>query len=113
VAGLSDVEKMAIVQEAAAELGTTILLKGQTDIISNGKDVALSSTGNAYMTIGGTGDTLAGICGSLAARGLDLFTVAQAAAFLNGKAGELASQNKKDGMIVTDVIEAIPEILNF
>lgn len=109
VAGKSDEERVAAVQEAALALGATILLKGKTDIISNGKDVALNSTGNAYMTIGGTGDVLAGICGSLASRGLDLFTVAQAAAFLNGKAGESVSQKKKDGLIVTDLIEALPE----
>lgn len=108
--GKSDEERIKIVQEQAAALQTTILLKGRTDVISNGKEVALNSTGSPYMTVGGTGDTLAGICGSLAARGIDLFTVAQAAAFLNGKAGELASQKKKEGFMPTDLIEAIPEV---
>ena len=108
---LSDEEKIKAVQEEAARLQTTILLKGKTDIISNGKEVALNRTGSSYLTAGGCGDTLAGICGALMARGIKLFEVAQAAAFINGKAGEVAAAKLKDGMTATDLIEAIPEVL--
>ena len=112
VMGKSDVEKIKIVKEQASRLQTTILLKGKTDIISNGKEVALNKSGSAYQTKGGCGDTLAGICGALLARGIDSFTCAQAAAYINGKAGEIASQSKKEGLLATDLIEAIPEVLS-
>lgn len=111
VIGKSDNEKIKIVKEEAARLGTTILLKGKTDIISNGKEIALSRTGSPYMTVGGCGDTLAGICGALMARGIDPFTAAQAAAYMNGKAGEIVAKTKKDGLLATDLIEAIPEVI--
>lgn len=104
-------EKLKIVQEKAAQLKSTILLKGATDIISDGKEVALNTTGTAYLAKGGCGDTLAGICGALMARKIDSFTAAQAGAFINGKAGELVAQKVKDSLLATDVIEAIPEVL--
>lgn len=109
---LSDEEKIKIVQEEAARLGATILLKGKLDIISDGKEVALNRTGSPFMSKGGCGDTLAGICGALMARGIDAFTAAQAAAYINGKAGEIVSQRLKEGLLATELIEAIPEVLH-
>ncbi|GAH54684.1 unnamed protein product, partial [marine sediment metagenome] len=40
------------------------------------------------------------------------FEAAQAAAFINGKAGEMVAQRKKEGLMATELIEAIPEILH-
>jgi NAD(P)H-hydrate epimerase len=108
---LSDEEKIKAVQEEAARLQTTILLKGAIDIISDGKEVALNKTGTPLMIVGGTGDTLAGIAGALLARGIDPFTASQAAAFINGRAGELAGKKLGESMTATDLIEEIPNVL--
>ena len=110
-AGKTDDERIKLAQEESARLQTTILLKGKADIISNGKEVVVNKTGNPYMTKGGTGDTLSGIAGALMARGVDCFTAGQAAAYINGKAGEIASQKKREGLLATDLIEAIPEVI--
>jgi len=104
-------EKIKVVKEEAARLQTTILLKEKPDIISNGKEVALNKTGSPYMSVGGTGDALAGICGALLARRTELFEAAQAAAYISGKAGEIAAQRLKEGLLATEVIKAIPEVL--
>jgi len=112
VIGKSAEEKIKATQQEAQRLGTTILLKGDVDIISNGKETALNRTGNPFMTSGGCGDTLAGICGALMARGIDPFLAGQAAAYINGKAGDIASQQKKEGLLATDLIKAIPEALH-
>lgn len=109
---LPEEEKIKMVQEEAIRLQTTILLKGPTDIISDGKETALNRTGTPLMCKGGTGDTLAGICGALMARGINPFEAAQAAAYINGKAGELAAQRKKEGLLATDLIEAITEVIH-
>jgi len=108
---LSDEEKIKAVQEEAARLQTTILLKGAIDIISDGKEVALNKTGTPLMIVGGTGDTLAGVAGALVARGIAPFTAAQAAAFINGRAGELAGKKLGESMTATDLIEEIPNVL--
>jgi NAD(P)H-hydrate epimerase len=108
---LPDEEKIKIVKAEAVRLQTTILLKGKTDIISDGKEVALSRTGSPYMTVGGTGDTLAGIAGALMARGISAFEAGQAAAFINGLAGDLAAKEFGESLIATDLIEAIPKAI--
>ncbi len=109
---LPEEEKIKLVQEEAARLQTTILLKGKIDIISDGKEVVLNKAGSPYMTVGGCGDTLAGICGALMARNINPFEAAQAAAFINGKAGEMVAQKRKEGLMATELIEAIPEVLH-
>lgn len=107
----TDQEKIKAVQEEARRLKTTILLKGKLDIISNGEEIAIDKAGTPQMAVGGTGDSLAGVCGALMARGVDCFQAAQASAYINGKAGEQAAKKFGDGMTATDLIEMIPEII--
>jgi len=108
---LSDEEKIKLVKEEAARLKTTILLKGKIDIISDGKEVAVNKTGSPYIAKGGCGDTLAGIAGALMARGVKPFLAGQAAAFINGKAGELAAKKLRDSLMATDLIEEISKVI--
>lgn len=109
---LSHSEKIKIVQEEAARFETTIFLKEKPDIISNGKEVVLNKSGSPYMSVGGTGDVLAGICGALLARNIEPFVAAQAAAYISGKAGEVAAERLKEGLLATEVIKSIPEVLH-
>ena len=109
ISALSQKEKMEAVREEASRLETVILLKGKPDIISDGKKVVLNRTGSPYMSVGGTGDVLAGICGALLARGLEPFAAAAAGAYISGRAGEIAAARMKDGLLATDVISAIPD----
>lgn len=107
----SEEEKVRTVETEAKRLGTTILLKGHLDIISNGKETVLNETGSPYLAVGGTGDTLAGIAGALLARGVSLFEAGQAASFINGLAGEMAVKKFGDSLIATDLIEEIVNVL--
>jgi len=104
-------EKIKAVQEEAARLGCVIVLKGRQDIISNGQETAIDSSGSPFMTVGGTGDTLAGIAGSLLAQGVEPFLAARAASYINGKAGEAAAKKYGAGMTATDLIEEIPNVI--
>jgi len=108
---LQDEEKIKIVQEEAKRLKTTILLKGKTDIISNGKEVALVKAGSPYMTKGGMGDTAAGICGALLARGIAPFEAAKAGILINDLAGEIACKKLGESVMATDLIEAISQVI--
>jgi NAD(P)H-hydrate epimerase len=107
-----DIEKRAIEAKLLAiKLNCTILLKGHIDVISNGVSIALSKTGNSYMTKGGMGDTLAGICGALLARGVKPFDAACAAAYINGRAGDLAAKKLHEGLMASDLVKHIPEAI--
>lgn len=109
---LPEAEKIKIVQEEAQCLKAIILLKGGTDIISDGNQVSLNRTGSSFMTVGGTGDTLAGIVGAILARTQDPFLAACAGAYINGLAGQIASQKLRESLMAIDVIAAIPEVLS-
>jgi len=99
--------------KVARELKTTILLKGNIDIISDGKHTYLNKTGTPYMTKGGTGDTLAGICGALLARKVNCFESACCAAYINGRAGELASKKFRESFLASDLLNEIPRVINY
>jgi NAD(P)H-hydrate epimerase len=104
-------ERAEIVQRLAKDIGMTVLLKGPVDIISDGVDVNFNKTGNAAMTVGGTGDVLAGICAGLLAKGVKSCRAARMAAFTNGMAGDLAFDKVSYGMLATDVLDQIPVVL--
>ena len=107
-----DVERrVALVKNVATQLGCIILLKGHIDVVSDGIRTAINKTGNPYMTVGGTGDTLTGICGALLARGVDPFDAACAACFINGMAGDLAARKYGEGLMASDLIDEIPNVI--
>jgi NAD(P)H-hydrate epimerase len=104
-------ERMQQVKKLAFKLKTTILLKGHIDVISDGRQIAINKTGNPHMTKGGTGDTLAGICGGLIARGVKGFDAACAAAWINGAAGDLALRKIGPGFFVSEMLDFIPRVI--
>ena len=99
------------IKEWAKKLGVTILLKGQIDIISNGYETKLNDIHNPAMTVGGTGDVLAGIIGGLLSKNIETFNSARIGAFINGSAGNIAFEKYSYGLIATDIIDEIPKIL--
>jgi len=104
-------EKIKVVKDFAREFETIILLKGNPDIITDGERVFLNKTGCPFLTVGGTGDTLAGITGALLARRKEPLKALSGAAYINGLAGELASKKLKEGVLATDLIRYIPEAI--
>ncbi|MBI2176469.1 NAD(P)H-hydrate dehydratase [Candidatus Woesearchaeota archaeon] len=93
-------------------IGTNvILLKGRIDaIIAKGK-TAYNRTGNAGMTVGGTGDVLAGLTAGILAQEKDLFKAAAAAAYVNGKAGDLLLREYGYGFTASDLLQELPAVL--
>jgi len=93
------------VKEAAGE--GTVLLKGRVDIISDGARVRFNHTGSPIMTVGGTGDILAGVAGALFCQ-LPAFEAACIAAYVNGRAGMAVEDAIGGGMLPTDLLDRIP-----
>lgn len=100
------------VKEFAARSGGIVLLKGHTDIISDGIRVKLNNTGNPGMTVGGTGDVLSGIVAGLLAQHVDGFRAAVAGAFVNGAAGDLAEETFGYHLTPMDLLDHIPKVLD-
>ncbi|TFH17446.1 NAD(P)H-hydrate dehydratase [Candidatus Bathyarchaeota archaeon] len=107
----SHLEKGSVVQSEAKKLGSVVLLKGDVDVISNGKYTRYNWTGNPGMTVGGTGDVLTGIVGAYLAQKADPFYAAGAAAFINGRAGDMVAMEKGYHMLPEDLIKMIPVVV--
>ena len=104
-------ERRDVVRGFAADRGVTALLKGRYDVVSDGDDVRVGRTGNPGMTVGGTGDVLAGVCGSLLAT-REPFHAACVAAHVNGRAGDLAADDAGFGLLASDVVERLPAAIS-
>jgi len=103
-------ERIAMVQKNAKKLEATILVKGKVDIICDVERIKLNFTGNSGMTVGGTGDVLAGIVAGLMAQHVEPFEAAVAGAFVNGAAGDFVAGEIGFHMVATDLIDWIPKV---
>lgn len=104
------VERAYAAQHLSGENGVITLLKGPVDIIADSGRARFNRTGCPAMTVGGTGDVLAGVTGALLCH-LPAFESACIAAYATGRAGEEAALTKGNGMAASDLLEYLPGIL--
>ena len=97
------------VADFAADLGHTLLVKGAHDIISDGEVTRINRTGNPGMTVGGTGDVLAGVVGALLATE-EPRSAAAVGAYVTGRAGDLAADAVGDSLVATDLLDRLPKV---
>lgn len=105
-------QEISVVHTFAKENNVTVLLKGSTTMITDGKDIYLTKYGTPGMATSGSGDILSGIlAGLLGYLEFNLLTVS-AATILNGLAGKLAEEKYTDiSMIARDTIRCIPQAI--
>jgi NAD(P)H-hydrate epimerase len=102
------IEKRGIeVFNIAKKLDVTLLAKGPFDYISNGNTLKINRTGCPEMSIGGTGDVLAGLCASFLTTGSNPYQAACSAAFLNGYLGEYCKKTIGPRFTAMDMINNI------
>ena len=104
-------ERIKMVEKYAKNNSLIVLLKGPTDIISDGKKTFLNPKKIPAMTVGGTGDVLSGIVAAFLARNRNPLESASAAAFVNGLAGKLVQRKLGLHMVATDLVEVLPTVL--
>lgn len=100
-------EREETLEDFASELGHVVLLKGRYDVISNGEETRINRTGNAGMTVGGTGDVLAGAVGALLAT-QNPFDAAAIGAYLTGRAGDKVFEEQGNGLLASDLLAHLP-----
>ena len=97
-----------MVEKYAKENRVTVLLKGPTDIVSDGNQTYLNPKNIPAMTVGGTGDVLSGVVASMLSKNKNPIQAASAAVFVNGKAGYLAQRKFGLHIVATDLLDFIP-----
>ncbi|NWJ57349.1 NAD(P)H-hydrate dehydratase [Marine Group I thaumarchaeote] len=104
-------DRIRLVEKNAKKYGITVLLKGQTDVITNGSTTYLYEKKIPAMTVGGTGDVLSGLVAGMLSKNRNPLESAAAAAFINGLAGKAVQ--KKLGLHITsmDLLDEIPIVM--
>lgn len=95
--------------EFAREYNVTVVLKGPGSIVTDGRQIAVNSTGNSGMATGGSGDVLTGLIGSLLGQGMSPFAAAQLGVHLHGVTGDMAAEALGErAMIASDLLAMLP-----
>jgi hydroxyethylthiazole kinase-like uncharacterized protein yjeF len=89
--GVGD-DRIAAARRSAAELGVTVLLKGNATVVADpsGRTLVHPST-SSWAATAGSGDVLSGIIGALLAAGLEPWWAAGCAAYVHALAAEIAA----------------------
>lgn len=104
-------QRISMVEKFARKHSITILLKGQTDVVSDGKITYLNPKKIPAMTVGGTGDVLSGLVAGILSKNRNALESAAAATYINGLAGKLVQKKLGLHMTSMDLIDAIPQVM--
>jgi len=92
----------------AAQHGVVLVLKGPHTVITDGRRIAINSTGNSGMATGGTGDVLTGLIAALLGQRMVPFEAAQLGVYLHGLSGDIAAAELSNpGMIASDLARSL------
>ena len=114
-AAVVQADRLAAARELAARYGKTVVLKGSGSVIAGPQGMAVvNTTGNPGLATGGSGDVLAGACGSLLAQGWPAWEAALGAVWMHGEAADrLAAQGIGPiGMTAGELPPAIRAVFN-
>ena len=105
-------DRIRVATEFAGKWNAVVLLKGfHTVITAPNGDVFVSTTGNAGLAKGGSGDVLTGLLAALIAQfgAADLHRIVALGAYLHGRAAEFVSaRTDESGIVAGEVAQAIP-----
>lgn len=93
--------------------GGAVILKGAGTLVSGGKDkpIGVCPYGNPGMASGGMGDVLSGVLGALLAQGLGVGEAARLGVCLHACAADQASLDGVRGMLATDLLPHIRQLV--
>jgi ADP-dependent NAD(P)H-hydrate dehydratase / NAD(P)H-hydrate epimerase len=92
-----------------------VILKGSGTVMASPRgDAVINNTGNPGLATAGTGDVLAGLCGSLLAQGWPGWEAALAAVWLHGMAADVLVTEGTGpiGLTASELVPAIRVALN-
>lgn len=114
-AGVVQGDRLEAAREIAARFDAYVVLKGSGTVIAMPDgEAAINPTGNPGLASAGTGDVLAGLCGSLLAQGWPARDAALAAVWMHGEAADrLVAQGVGPiGLTAGELPAAIRAVLN-
>jgi NAD(P)H-hydrate epimerase len=109
-------DRMASVRRLAELTGAAVVLKGPASAVCQGGEggdqVFLSPFAEPNLAVGGSGDVLAGVAGSLLARDVSPLLAACLGVYWHGLAGRLVSgEFPYRGNLASEIVQALPRAL--
>ena len=102
--------RLIAAEKYAEQFGITVVLKGAGTVVADSHSTAANHTGNAGMSVGGSGDVLAGMIGAAIAQGCGIFDGTCAGVYMHGLAGDAAAQKLgMEAMLPRDIIANLPD----
>jgi ADP-dependent NAD(P)H-hydrate dehydratase / NAD(P)H-hydrate epimerase len=105
--------RLSAIQNIVKKYQSICVLKGAGSLVVAPDALpALCDKGNPGMSTAGTGDILSGVIGGLIAQSIPLFDAAKLGVYIHALAGDLAAQSGERGMIATDLLPYLRQIVN-
>lgn len=104
-------DRFAAARALQQRYGGVAVLKGNGSLIAGTGQLLLSDYGNPGMASGGMGDVLSGVIGSLMAQKMAPLDAAALGVCLHGAAGDIAAEEGLRGLVATDLIPWLRELL--
>ncbi len=98
--------------EISKRVGGVVVLKGAGSIIACRNEISICPIGCPALSTAGSGDVLTGIISAFIGQGLSIKDSAKAGVYVHGLCGDLLNENRNFGWIATDIIDAIPEVMD-
>ncbi len=107
-------DRLGIARRASSDWNCTTVLKGARTIIAGvERREFVNPAATEVLATAGSGDVLSGIIGALCARGYEPLEASKLGVFVHGHVGELLEARGGLGVIASNLIDAIPEVLNY
>jgi ADP-dependent NAD(P)H-hydrate dehydratase len=102
-------QRRDLAERFAAAHNIVVVLKGHGTLVTDGRQLHRSATGNPGMATAGSGDVLTGLVAALVGQGLAPLDAARLGVHLHGLAGDLAARDLGEAsLIATDLIDYLP-----
>lgn len=109
-----EADRFDALKRAVELTGAAVLLKGPRTLVGAAEQLpCINPTGTPALATGGSGDVLAGLCGSLIATLKEPYAVGWCGAYLHGRAGELwtEEQGVHQGLLAHEIADLLPQTL--
>jgi NAD(P)H-hydrate epimerase len=108
---LDEIEDFDQISDSPQLSGFVSVIKGAVDLIKTPSATYFNTNGNPGMTVGGSGDVLAGLLAGFRAQGMEMSQAAQLACYVNGCAGDELFLSKAYFFSASDLLQEVPFIL--
>ena len=106
-------DRLSAIQKIQSAFGGTVILKGHGSLVTSEDQIPfICNAGNPGMATAGMGDVLSGVIGGLVAQNIPMATAAKLGVLIHAMAGDLGAHLGERGMIASDLMPYLRNLVN-